>query len=237
MRIHSSSFSECGPHRNENEDFVYCNTNQHLYVVADGLGGLTEGQYASRQATEVFARDFLEDRDPDTDVQLKLKRSLTAANRALFAESRARNVRFGTTFTALHIAETNMMFVHIGDTALWLFRRDENSFSVLTRQDTLERNHLEKGSPPILASQYRNILTQAVGVTEFITPQAGGVELKSFDLLVLCSDGFSGCVKPSEVLDQAKQTTDADMLAHTLRQLAIDRMPRDNFSAILLSLR
>jgi len=236
MKISANSFSECGPYRKENEDTIYVNTEKGLFVVADGLGGLAEGRYASSQATEIFVNEFLDSDNPTESIQPKLRRSLSTTNRILFAESRARSVKFGTTFTAAHIDNATLNFIHIGDTALWLFSESERSFEVLTRQDTLESEYLNKGSPPILASQYRNVLTQAVGLEEVIVPQVGSAELKPQDLLILCSDGFFNCVDSSEIINLRERTSDIDQLTQTLKQLLIGRMPRDNFSAILLSL-
>jgi serine/threonine protein phosphatase PrpC len=236
MKLKVSGFSECGPHRRENEDFILCNESEKLFVVADGLGGLPEGRFASSEAARVFAREFYPAVDTPNNVPSRLERALDTANKVLFAQSQARKIRFGTTLTAAHFWNGFVNYIHVGDTALWRIDDSATSIERLTKDDTLEREYIGKGQPPILASQYRNVLTQAVGLTSHLTPQIGTVEIHQRELFILSSDGFIGCVDPNEILQAAGSCAQVVSLANKLRRLAAERQPRDNFSAIFIKI-
>src|SRR5262249_41207361 len=161
---------------------------------------LPEGKYASDRAIKVFAHEFFPAADDSNNVPSRLERALYRTNEFLFAESRARQIKFGTTLTAAHIWNGYVDFIHVGDTALWRIDFRAETVDVLTRADTLEREHLQRGESRFYASQYKNVLTQALGLSAHISPQVGRVQLHSQDVLVLSTDGFYASVSTSEVM-------------------------------------
>jgi protein phosphatase len=231
ISIVTAEFSECGPIRKENEDSIYSNLDERLFVVADGLGGLAEGKHASSSAIDIFANYFS---SVSGDHELRMREALEKANRTLFDDSRSRNIRSGTTFTAVYMPGDTVDFIHVGDSALWLLQPNIDSFTILTREDTVERDYLKRGQTVEFSSRYKNVLTQAVGLSRFISPQTGQVQFGTNDILLVCSDGLSGCVTPTEILTLANSSPDVLVLTAKLKKLAIERLPKDNFSAIVI---
>lgn len=231
MTIVASAFSECGPNRQENEDSIYCNSNLGLFIVADGMGGLADGKYASSFAIEIFVNQFIRSSGHPS---IRLRDALDEAHRSLYDESRARNIRSGTTFTAAILSENIIDFIHVGDSALWHLQPADNLFTILTREDTVERDYLRQGQTIEYASRYKNVLTQAVGLTRYLSPQIGQITIELKERLVVCSDGLSGCVAPFELLNFARSHPLISQIAEKVKILAIERLPKDNFSAIVL---
>ena len=54
MKILSHALSDVGRKRTRNEDSFLCNDTLNLYVVADGMGGHSGGQFASRMAVSTI---------------------------------------------------------------------------------------------------------------------------------------------------------------------------------------
>lgn len=234
MKISVGSFSECGPHRKENEDSIYVNSEDRLFIIADGLGGLAEGKFASSEAVRLFAREFYPAVDDAENVRSRLEHALSIANQVLFAQAHARQLTLGTTLTAAHIWDTTIDFIHVGDTALWRINTNTKSIDRLTNEHTVERDYIKRGMPSVIASQYRHELTQAVGLSKFISPQIGSLSVSSQDIFVLCSDGFGNCIDPDELLSLACTFLDPMSIARKSKAVVTDKMPRDNFSAIFV---
>jgi serine/threonine protein phosphatase PrpC len=234
MKVSASAFSECGPYRQMNEDCIYCDDVEGLFVVADGMGGLPDGKHASESAVRLFVQKYISTLR-DNDFHVRAERALNDANRNLFEDSLARGMRSGTTLTAAHVIHGTISFIHIGDTAIWKMNPKENSAELLTREDTLARQYVLKGRSQEFASEYKNILTQAVGLARFIAPQFGRVEARAHDIFILCSDGFTDCVSPTEILSLAASYPCVGALAARSKELVVARHPRDNFSAIFVT--
>lgn len=206
-----------------------------LFIVADGLGGLSEGKFASRQAIAYFASEFRPGvMSAANQIPEEMLRALISASGRLHEESRRMGVRLGTTFTAAHIRGPTLHFVHVGDSALWHINRREETCAVITREDTVEREYIQQGRLDILASRYRHVLTQAVGLNGNLDPQTGHVDVGEGDIVVICSDGFYGVVQPAEVLETALRYEQAFEIGEALRGTAVAREPVDNFSAIIM---
>ena len=235
MDIQAAGFSECGERRRVNEDSIYLNSRLGLFVVADGMGGLARGDYASRNAIERFVAAF---RSSEIEnFETVAIRALKIANQFLHEQSVHQKIKCGTTFTAAHISKLqHLHFLHVGDTALWRIRRDSGQIELLTTPHTVETEYLSRGRDRSTASQYRNVLTRALGLSILVNPQIGELRIEPTDLFVLCSDGFVDAVSPSDLVELSFQYHDVSVLVEQSRQLAFTRDPRDNYSAIFFEL-
>jgi protein phosphatase len=245
--IEVSSQSDIGCVRLNNEDsFGYWEGENdkefarkgRLAVVADGMGGYEGGQEASRLAVETMI-------DVYSGFEGEPKNSLVAALQA--AHEGIREYSFehpelrgmGTTCTAAAIVNSQLFFVHVGDTRLYLIRDGE--IIRVTRDHSYVGRLVEAGM--ISAEQaevhpQRNILTSAVGTNPDLAmdaseePQA----LRAGDVLVICSDGLWGLVRDTEILNAVKNKS-AEQAGKDLIQLARERGGPDNITVQILRLK
>ena len=58
MRIRYAGNSHVGMKRTQNEDSLRLVPSENLYMVADGMGGHSSGEVASRMAVEIVSQFF-----------------------------------------------------------------------------------------------------------------------------------------------------------------------------------
>jgi protein phosphatase len=144
----------------------------------------------------------------------------------------------GTTCTAACLVKEKLYFAHVGDSRLYLMR--SRNISRLTRDHSYVNRLIETGlirAEEAEGHPQRHILTAALGVgADFIADSPSNpLELKSGDILLLCTDGLWGLVADEELHTIARRGTAADACRQLVR-LAKQRGAPDNVTVQLLRL-
>jgi serine/threonine protein phosphatase PrpC len=230
----SASRSHPGRVRQVNEDACLDQPEKGLWAVADGMGGHTLGEFASRLAVESLmdlpATDNLEQR-----VNAARER-LQEANRQLRAEALRRETPLiGTTIAALVAAGHRCACLWAGDSRIHLYR--DGRLTQLTR----DHSHLEAAraryigdSDDTLIRPRANLITRALGCEDTLELDEVTIELLDGDMFLLCSDGLSNEV--SELfIEQALLTGICALACDALLDMALEREARDNITAVVVS--
>jgi protein phosphatase len=251
MKLEAWSASNIGLVRQSNQDAVGCFPELQLAIVADGMGGRTAGEVASRLAVEVihdmlraarqprrwwhsvFARRTATARN-DGD---QLRAAIELANRRIFEAGRQQSTEgasMGTTVVVLLFALDGgtACWAHVGDSRLYRLREQE--LALLTADHTRygEAYWNEHRIPVDLP--HTNVLVRALGIDENVTVSTGNDTVRVGDVFLLCSDGVSGFVS-AEVIRNTLRVPDGlaaagDMLIHR----ALEAGGRDNASLVLV---
>lgn len=245
--VEVASQSDIGCVRLNNEDsFGYWEAENdkefarkgRLAVVADGMGGYEGGQEASRLAVETMIDVYSSfDGEPKQSLIAGLQAAHEGIREYSFEHPELRGM--GTTCTAAAIVNSQLFFVHVGDTRLYLIRNGE--IIRVTRDHSYVGRLVEAGM--ISAEQaevhpQRNILTSAVGTNPDLAMDASEEPeaLRAGDVLVICSDGLWGLVRDTEILNAVKNKS-AEQAGKDLIQLARDRGGPDNITVQILRLK
>lgn len=165
----------------------------HLFVVADGMGGHIRGREASATAVDAVHHTYFA--HAELPVNERLTRAFESANAQVYEMSgeRGRRDTMGTTGTALALVAGRAYVAHVGDSRA--YRINEQHTEQLTRDHTMVDEMRREG---ILTQQearhhpQRNALTRAIGTEPHVqvdlieagVPQAG-------DRFLLCTDGLA----------------------------------------------
>lgn len=213
----------------------------YLGVLADGMGGLENGSWASSQAVRTFLDVYKGKGELETP-NAALMRAALSANDVVHAEAdRLKLVdRMGTTLVAAVIRERELFWLNIGDSRVYLYdagqmlqlSTDHNFSEVLN--DKLVRGEIALSE--VQNHPMRNALTSYLGRPEppSIDYSTGSIKLHGGAWVLLCSDGLSGVLSEAEIAAELHGSPQA--ACERLVQVTINRsMPdQDNTTVILM---
>ena len=242
--------SDPGPVRRVNEDSFASEEDLSLFVVADGVGGHSAGDVASRLAIETvvgFIRrsqdtsDFTWPHGVDPALSRDANRLRTAiqlANNRLVrtSETRAELQGMGTTVVSALISGSRLVIAHVGDSRLYslvggLLRR-------LTRDDSwserlgASENGAERSRAD--AESMKHALTNALGVQAQTPIAVDERDLVDGEMLLFCSDGLHGVVDDATLHRLMSADADLPTMANRLVDTALASATRDNVTALLV---
>lgn len=200
MRLDCAHGTDPGRVRAENEDaFVHLKhpdpDRGYLIAIADGMGGASAGEVASRIAVDTLSEAYLAGDGPLPEL---LSRALEQANERINQAGRAGHM-MGTTCTALVMANGEAHVAHIGDSRAHRIRA--GALARLTSVHSVWAERVRDGVISPAVTSGRNVLTRALGPEPEVTPDlVVGLDVEVGDRFVLCSDGLWGLVTDPEIL-------------------------------------
>jgi len=202
--LHSAWATDTGLQRTRNEDRIWADDTQGLYLVVDGLGGHAAGELAAETAVQVIVRELAQAqwKEPQAD----LCRAITAANNEIYslAQREPAHAGMACVLTLLSLREETATVAHVGDSRLYLFWN--GTLRKLTSDHSpvgeLE-DHGELTEIEAMAHPRRNEIFRDVGSRERDAGDLDFIELRTFPFhpsaaLLLCTDGLSDSLSSSE---------------------------------------
>ena len=229
--------------RANNEDAVSVDTQARIAVLADGMGGYNAGEVAARMATSFvrteMARWMAQAPQPIAhhDVRRALEICAINANQAIYdsAQSHPQYSGMGTTLVAGVFCGAQLILAHVGDSRAYRLRAGE--LTQITRDHSWLQEQIDAGwlTPEQAAlSAGRNLVTRALGAESTVAVEINEFQIAPGDLILLCSDGLSEMLVPSEIVALAGSAGPLDDKASALIAAANANGGRDNISVLLV---
>lgn len=158
-----------------------------FFVVADGLGGLPEGEVASQAAVQKLISLYKGlKKFPGKDW---LREAFLEANRIIFGfnSGRTQAERMATTLTASLFHKQKIFIGHVGDCRVLQIRKGRSSW--------LTTDH----------STGRHSLTRCIGFSPDVEVDVYESDTESGDIYVQCSDGLHSVVSQDEITRTAQK--------------------------------
>ncbi|MEZ6128534.1 MAG: protein phosphatase 2C domain-containing protein [Planctomycetaceae bacterium] len=184
----------------------------HLFVVADGMGGHSVGDLASRISTDTLPMAYFKmDSESIAD---RLLQAINAANRAINDKARE-NPEFadmGTTCSVLALSPQGAYAGHVGDSRVYRIRQDR--IEQLTFDHSLQWEMIRQGRATIDNVDLlhpRNVITRCLGPDQNVNIDIEGpFHVLAGDRFVICSDGLTNHVTDAEIGAVAGHLSAAD---------------------------
>jgi protein phosphatase len=215
-----------------------------VLLVADGVGGATDGGTAAKLATEAITRYVANTfrcyhaagAGKDDEFFAALRDAALQAHDTVRAEgvSRGEKASLATTLT-LGIGVWPWLYVvQVGDSRAYLYTH--GALHQVTHDQTIAQSLVDQGVlKPETAerSPLAHVLSSALGGSEAV-PVVSRVDVTERGCIVLfCTDGLTKHVSNDEIARECAQIKSAQQLGRDLLQMALDRGGSDNVSIIV----
>ncbi len=225
--------------------------SKNLYAVADGMGGHSSGEIASKIAVETIS-DFFRNSEISEDSTWpyayddnisfegnKLKTAVAVANEKIqeYASEHPESRGMGTTVVAVLVLDSRLILCHVGDSRCYLLR--DGKLSLVTSDHSWVNEQVKLGFLTEEEAQkhpFRNVITKALGTKGEATAEINETEGRSGDLLLLCTDGLNSMIPDSEIAKIVSKDTGLDEKARSLIDAANNAGGEDNITLVLLKI-
>jgi PPM family protein phosphatase len=249
MKPQYSARTDVGRVREINEDYVFAgeirpagNSSSgppcHLLVVADGVGGLERGEWASEKAVAVLTAELpaqLAHGEPGEALRLAIQ----SANHLVWRRESGPAEQYpgaaATTLVAVVLDDDgHLWWANVGDSRAYLIGPDR--VQRLTHDHSWVEEQVRRGAlTPEQArlSARRNVITRSIGFEAEVEVDTGGpLDLHADDMVVLCSDGLHGLLADEDIATVVRAFPSAEA-AERLIRLSNERGGTDNISVIV----
>lgn len=204
---------------------------QHLFGVADGMGGHLGGDTASNLAVQVIDT-ILTDKLPS---ETTLRIGVEAANRRVYeCQKHDPALRgMGTTLTLLWENGTEVILAHVGDSRAYLLR--DGKLTHITEDHSLVGEMLRSNAitpEEAKVHPYRNVITRAIGTSAMVEVDIIPIQKQPGDVWLICSDGLYNKIEDTEIEEILIKKKDEEAV-EALLALTLERGAEDNVSILL----
>jgi len=180
--------------RTGQEDFLYHNKENGLYIVCDGVGGSAKGEVASKLTTEVI-RDLVQTKSMFPTNKIVVDRILKKVQEAFteYIKNDPSAEGMSTTLAMAYFHDEGVTLTHLGDSRIYYLNANENvwiskdhsfvqdlhDLGVLKTQEEMEKHPM------------RNWITRSMNCED--EPDADVMnfdKLGAGDVFFLCTDGI-----------------------------------------------
>lgn len=232
MEITAYGKTDKGRVRERNEDAFLADQRIGIFAVADGLGGLPDGDRASLLAIESLHQALAETANGAvTDFQILFER----INQSVFQEGcrLKAEIGIGTTLTALFLNAHNRYTIsHVGDSSAFLYRQGQ--LFQLTEEHTMEMElrNSNRYHGEYIPEYLSHTLTQCLGQMDAIKANLIHGSLEIGDIFLLCSDGISKVIDFGAFVGFFESASSPQQLVENLIDEANERGGPDNATAV-----
>lgn len=233
--------SDPGLIRSINEDRVWFDDAQGIFLVVDGLGGHAAGEIAAATAVDVVQQNL---KPSVADLEAHIRSVICAANNEIFrlADENPAQRGMACVLTLAVMREDEVVVGHVGDSRLYLFWNGK--LKKMTSDHSPVGEQEDKGiltEAEAMNHPRRNEVFRDVGSVPRLSDDSQFIEIRRFAFredaaLMLCSDGLTDCVPAAEITHILEQFDgDAERSAQMLIEAANAAGGKDNISVVFVA--
>lgn len=239
--------SHVGKVRKNNEDYCMGEIIQTedecigIFALADGMGGHKKGEVASKIAVESIINFLKENISQSGGIKMDylddiIKQGYNYANKKIYAKALEDNSceGMGTTLVVAIIYKDDVIIANVGDSRCYLLHN--NNFRKITKDHSVVEELVNANLITEEEARFhprRNQITRAMGAEEIIIVDIFREKVEKDDILLLATDGLTGCVEDESIKNIIEQDKDIKEICQDLINEANNNSGKDNISVIL----
>lgn len=224
--------------RKSNQDSVGFTKKSGGYclAVADGVGGYSYGEYASKLTVQHLKELFVQ--QPvisQNNLRQHIERTADFMGEVVQKNPEFRSMR--TTLAAVYLNQERIVTGYVGDSRIYIFRNSQIYFC--SQDHSLVMEMVQRGELPLeqlRGHPKRNVITSSVGGGQpnHIDIETHEIPLESIDGLLLCSDGFWELLSEREMINLLTKTNSAGQWLQEMEQRVGNRQTgrSDNYTCL-----
>jgi serine/threonine-protein kinase len=243
LKLTIAELSVTGPVRHHNEDCIGIWQSDSekdrlvhgtIAAIADGVGGLSSGEIASRMAIDialnVFQTSAIGEKANKIVDQIFKEANLKLYNFCLESGQR----KMATTLSVCILRNKELAIGHVGDCRVYHVRNGQ--IKRLTSDHTYVEMQLKLGlisQADAMESDLRSVLTRTMGQDTIVQVDFAKATLNSRDCIILCSDGLHAFFMDHEIAETVTRLAPEEACKYFIEN-AENRGSEDNISVQVL---
>ncbi|MGN0638477.1 MAG: PP2C family protein-serine/threonine phosphatase [Huintestinicola sp.] len=227
--------SDIGNFRENNEDSIFFaqkvigGVSVCFAAVCDGIGGMKDGEIASRMISEALAAwfDSITDYSGDfSSLSNSLLQKIYKINTAIIEKTQVEDIQTGSTIAAVLAADSDYFALNVGDSRIY---RISGTVSQISKDDVVFVNVNE--------NTVRTKLSQCIGNGTNIYVNTVSDKVKTGDAFVICSDGLYKLITESRLRSSARWIKNEKACvknAAAMISYVKKKGEKDNISAVII---
>ncbi len=233
--------TDTGLQRKNNQDSYWIDQPRgRFFIVADGMGGYTGGEVASRLAVEAISEQLdlsLDDGEHSWDPVQSLQTAFYKANQAILNEQlhHAEQCDMGTTAVVVLLDGDRAWCAHVGDSRIYHWR--DHKLTQITQDHTWIAQAVRLGTLSLEQARHhpwRHVLSQCLGREDLTTIDIEPIQIQAGDRFLLCTDGLTEEVTEDLIAIYLTEP-DEHTAAASLVEAAKDQGGRDNITVVVVT--
>lgn len=237
-----AGISDKGLVREKNEDAWCADDELGLFILSDGMGGKRGGGTAAKIVAQALPPVMKPAIRKVSDLAEQMAKdivsiSVSDLNQQVYTLGRDNPALsgMGATLVAVIIHKDKALIAHLGDSRVYLYR--EQTLTCLTRDHSIIQILLDNDEiteEEVATHPSRGQITRFIGMEGEAIPDITVIDLEPGDRILLCSDGLTGMVPESAIVDIFKKVAGPKVLCRYLLEEAISSGGKDNITAVVI---
>ncbi len=210
-------------------------------VVCDGMGGASEGEFASHECVKIVSKritDGYYEGISELSMRALLVSSLEYANKKIYEKSLGdkKYEGMGTTAVIAVVTPDSAYIAHAGDSRAYLICPDEKIIMQLTRDHSVVQRMVDDGTiteAQAVDHPKKHLITRAIGVDKTVRVDFDQEDISPGNIILLCTDGLTNYLTVEELAAKAGAAP-LEKFVTDIVNTAISNGGGDNITAVAI---